>query len=336
MNEKDPNQEFCSSRCAVTGVPLLIKRRGPIDEAVWSGHVALVDSEGNLLAGLGDPAAREIYFRSAAKPLQAVAVLRFEVDLRYGLTEREVAVMCGSHLGEPDHIAAVESLLARIDCCPGVLYPPNGVRHGCSGKHSGFLALAVQQGWPVTDYLEPEHPVQRTVLSHIAEMCERDPRDIRVARENCGAPTFGMPLLHMALGYARLADPGRMAEPVRRACGRVVSAMANHPDMIRGSNTFCTRLNKAGRGAFVGKWGATGVYGVALLRQGMGLAVKIESGLDQAAFEVVTTSLVQLGVLTPEVAGEELAEYYQPLIADVCGVPRGHTEVGEDFVLPKL
>src|SRR5437868_7675647 len=78
--------------------PLVEVRRGPIVESRHRGHVAAVDGEGGLVAGLGEPET-VTYLRSSAKPFQALPLVTSGAAGRFGLTEVELAVACGSHSG---------------------------------------------------------------------------------------------------------------------------------------------------------------------------------------------------------------------------------------------
>ena len=46
--------------------------------------------------------------------------------------------------------------------------PPSRLKHNCSGKHAGMLAVCRAQGWPLRGYRLPEHPLQRENLADVA------------------------------------------------------------------------------------------------------------------------------------------------------------------------
>src|SRR5919205_3737793 len=86
--------------------PLVEVRRGPIVESRHRGHVAALDGDGRLVAYLGEPET-VTYLRSSGKPFQAVPLLTSGAAERFGLTDAEVAVACGSHSGEDLHVETV-------------------------------------------------------------------------------------------------------------------------------------------------------------------------------------------------------------------------------------
>src|SRR2546422_240416 len=162
--------------------------RGSVVESSHTVHVAVVDREGRLVARAGDPDL-VTFWRSAAKPFQAMPLVADGVVERFKISTAEVALCCASHSSEPDQVALVRELLAKIGCSERDLlcgaHPPlservaqdyatRGVRltavySNCSGKHAGMLALARHHGWPTEFYTRPEHPVQERLLSEMAE-----------------------------------------------------------------------------------------------------------------------------------------------------------------------
>ena len=77
------------------------------------GNAAIVGVDGQLLYRIGDPD-YFTYMRSTAKPLQASAAVECGAIDHFKITDAELAVMCGSHIGDQYHIDALESILAKI------------------------------------------------------------------------------------------------------------------------------------------------------------------------------------------------------------------------------
>src|SRR5215208_6512808 len=93
--------------------PLVEVKRGSITESRHRGHIAVVDAEGNIVASLGAPE-NVTYLRSSAKPFQALPLLISGAAERFNFTDREVALACGSHNGEPIHTELAASMLKKI------------------------------------------------------------------------------------------------------------------------------------------------------------------------------------------------------------------------------
>jgi L-asparaginase II len=284
--------------------PVLVEvTRGSVVESRHRGAVAVVDSRGRRLAAWGDIDAI-VFPRSAVKPLQALPLVESGAAARFGVSARELALACASQGGEPEHVAIARDWLARLgrtdeDLICGAHPPltpaaaealirsdcqPSRLHNNCSGKHLGFLTLAMHLGAPVAGYGDPDHPVQRHVRRMLSEMGGKDLSSAPVAGDGCGVPVLGMPLAAIAHAFARLAQsselPGERAEAARR----VISAMTAHPYLVGGSDRFDTLVLESGRGAVLVKGGAEGVCAAAILdRGGLGLAVKIDDGAKRAA-----------------------------------------------------
>jgi L-asparaginase II len=304
--------------------PLVEVRRGSITESRHRGHVVAVEPDGNVVAFLGSPE-NVTFLRSSAKPFQAMPLLLSGAAERFGFTDREVAIACASHNGEPIHTELVASMLQKIGLGPEALKcgahepygaeaarelrergeAPNALHNNCSGKHAGMLAVALHLGAPIETYNKPEHPVQLEIGKTVAKFSNVPVEDLAVAIDGCGVPVFGMTVRAMALAFARLVSPpSSFDEATRNACQKIVRVMSTYPELIGGtSDRLDTEIMRAAPGQLVSKVGAEGVYtaGIKPSEQwpnGLGLALKIEDGDDHRARPtVVVESLRQLGVL---------------------------------------
>lgn len=314
--------------------PMLEVTRGRIVECIHHGAAAIVNSAGELLAWYGNPQT-VVFLRSSAKPFQALPFVERDGPRAFGFTSREISFICASHVGSEMHVQTAASLQARIDVeeahlqC-GTHMPedleaftalmrsgekPTPNRHNCSGKHTGMLAHARLRSLPLDTYLEPDHPIQKDILSTFGEMCSVESQDIELGVDGCSAPNFAIPLYNAALGFARLADP-RGLEPRRtQACQEITSSMIRHPELVAGYGKFDTRLMETGRGRLVVKSGAEGYQAVGLLpgalspsSPGIGIVLKISDGdislrkPDQSTYHrarpaVMLEILRQLGAL---------------------------------------
>lgn len=316
-----PNQ---SDAVAATPALLVEVWRGPIVESRHRGHLTAVDGRGNTVAELGSPQA-VTYVRSSGKPFQALPVIVSGAADRFGFTEQEIAIACGSHSGEAIHVDTVRSMLAKIGLDEGALKcgvhepfsvavarelvqtqtPPSVLQNNCSGKHAAMLALALHVGAPAETYDHPNNPVQQAIMKTVAEFSDIPLDQIAIGVDGCGAPVFGIPVRAMALMYARLvAPPDSFDAATQAACKRIVTAMIDFPEMIGGTkDRLDTELIKAGAGRLISKIGAEGVYTVGVRPcaewpNGLGLALKIEDGDDHRARPpAVIEALRQLNVL---------------------------------------
>ncbi len=315
--------------------PLVEVKRGSITESRHRGHIVVVDPEGNIVASLGAPE-YVTYLRSSAKPFQALPLLTSGAAERFDFTDREVALACGSHNGEPIHTELAASMLRKIGLGLEALHcgahepygteaaldlrtrgeQPNALHNNCSGKHVGMLAVALHLGAPIENYEKPENPVQKAIADVVSQFSGLAVTDMAVAIDGCAAPVFGITMKAMALAYARLVSPPESFDKkTRDACERIVRVMSAYPELIGGtSQRLDTEVMRAAPRRLVSKVGAEGVYTAGIKPseewpQGLGIALKIEDGDDKRARPtVVVESLRQLGVLRDE-SLEAMAKY---------------------------
>jgi L-asparaginase II len=316
--------------------PLAAITRGALVESVHRGRLVVCDPDGNVLEAVGDPEAY-IYARSSAKPFQGLPLVHSGAADAFGLTNRELAVVCASHNAEEPHLVAVRSILEKAgltedDLQSGAhppLYEPEAdklIRSGevprpihsnCSGKHAGMLAVCVHEGYETATYRDPAHPLQRRILGLIAEVCGLREDEALVASDNCGVPAFALPLRSFATGLARLATGNALPDELALAALRIGEAMREHPFMVAGSGRFDTDLMESTD--LLVKGGAEAVLAVGS-QDGWGMALKVSDGAVRAVRPAALAALGGMGVEVPEVVsdvrdlnGEKVGEIW-PLI----------------------
>lgn len=312
---------------------LVVVQRDQYVESEHYGHIAVVNAKGELIHSIGDPE-RNVFARSALKPFQALPLLQSGAAERFLLSDKELAICCGSHNGEEQHVQTVASILLRLGLeetslqC-GVHSPydlgssekllirgqkPDVLHNNCSGKHAGMLALAMHLQSDTATYHQLGHPVQKLISNVILQLAELKEEKLTATIDGCGVPAFGLPLAKLARMYALLAEPESSgSHSMRQGLSRIAASMTAFPEMVGGQDVLCTDLMKASGGTIVAKGGAEGVYGLALCKHGIGVAIKIEDGSSRAAYPAAVETLRQLGVLSSEEL-EVLECYHRPLL----------------------
>ena len=299
------------------------------------------------MAELGDPAAlaTATYLRSAAKPFQALPLLLAGGAEHFALDAADLALICASHSGTPEHTRRALSLLERggfgvADLLCGAHPPydrasaealarrgeaPSPLHNNCSGKHAGMLLACRLLDLPTADYIAPSHPLQNRILDQVARLVGLDRGAIGLGIDGCSVPAYHMPVAAAARGYAALADPEAAGLPsdVAAAVRRVVAAMTAEPGMVAGPGRFTTYLMAVTKGRVLGKEGAEGFYALAVRGPvALGIAVKIADGGERCRDGVVLDLLRQMGSLS----GEEFAsleEHYRPILRNSRGLVVG-------------
>ncbi len=260
----------------------VVNVRGGVEEARHRVHAVAV-SGGRIVTAAGD-AGLVTYFRSSAKPLQALPLARARPDL----DDAEIAIACASHLLRPEQLEPVRSLLAKagageddLECGP----EPTRLEHNCSGKHAAMLLLCRERGWPTEGYRLASHPCQQAMLAEIAGAAGVEVASLPTAVDGCGVVTPALPLERMAHAFSRLIelDGGE----------HVVRAMRARPELVRGEGEPDTELMRLGDG-WVAKGGAEGL--LCASRDGLGIALKAEDGAQRPLGPALAAFLAELGV----------------------------------------
>jgi L-asparaginase II len=289
----------------------VVVRSGFVESRHYGSLVGLA-ADGSVALRLGDPDA-PVLPRSTTKPWQAAGCLA--AGLR--LLVPQVAIAAGSHTGEDRHVTAVREILAgaglsEVDLlCPAdwpedeatrhrlirAGEPPSRVRMNCSGKHAAMLACCVHNGWDPASYLDPAHPVQKSIVD-VLERATGVPVP-HVAVDGCGAPLFATTVT----GLARAAN-ALVRAPADTPEGMVAAAMRAEPEYVGGRGHQNSEVMLRLPGA-VCKGGAEGVI-MAAAATGEAVAVKVVDGNPRATTLLALAVLERLGVDTS--GARDLAE----------------------------
>ncbi|MBO0349938.1 asparaginase [Phormidium pseudopriestleyi FRX01] len=292
-------------RTAAAALEVRLLREGII-ESVHHVQAVVCDNRGRVLSVAGN-SETTAFIRSALKPFQALAVTTTGTLERFGLNDRDLAIICSSHKGTIEQARQAFNVLWRCDVDTTALHCPtppgkdSPLSHNCSGKHAGMLAVCKQRNFPLETYTQKNHPVQRLIITKVAELLRMPAEEFIGARDDCGAPTYLMELGQMASLYAHLCSGDNVDME------RIVRAMTHHPALISGPGEFDTELMRLSEGELVSKGGAEGVLCIGREGEGMGLAIKVMDGSKRAKHAVAIHLLKQLGWIDPAIA-ETLSE----------------------------
>jgi L-asparaginase II len=319
--------------------------RGQHVDLTHIGHVAVVDYTGKIIGHHGDPN-RITFARSSAKPIQTLAVIESGAADAFGLSDREIALICASHSGESFHVEAVRSILSKAGLNDGYLQCgthipfaayaakelndkgllPQTVHCNCSGKHSGMLVTAAFLKEDLDSYYKLGHPVQKRITTTIAEVCEYEEAKIITAVDGCGVPVHALPLYKFAQGIAKLSKPQTLEGKRGQAARRIIDAMTSYPEMVAGTDRLCTDLMNLCGDRLFAKSGAAAFYAVGIKDKGIGIAFKIEDGSSKILNALVVEVLRQLEVITAD-EFDKLSKYHVMEIKNHKGELVGRTKM---------
>jgi L-asparaginase II len=294
--------------------------RGNLTESEHHGVISVVHVNGQAIASVGDTS-HSIFFRSSAKPFQAVPLVESGAADRFGFSDADLALCCSSHDGAPWQQAEISAMLEKLELTAAdlkcgtappyhereaarvklELVQPTPIQCDCSGKHTGMLATCLHRGYPIDSYLEASHPLQQEILEVMGRVLRVHPGSICLAPDGCSIPTFGAPIHAFATAYATLAAPdaaqaewgGSHAD----ALNRIRASMAAHPQHLAGPGEVDSDIVEVTHGRIIAKLGAEGLICLALPDEQIGIAVSVSDGSQRATGPIVIGLLDQLGVL---------------------------------------
>lgn len=297
---------------------ILKEYRADVLENVHRGNIAVVKYDKSLIASLG-VTDNFTYFRSASKPIQSLPTIVRQIPQKYNFTNDEIALFNSSHWGSDHHINSLMSMFDKAGllesdlimkptlpfrtkpCVNKLTKPitdsysssPRRFAHNCSGKHTSLMLLQKELNGNSKDYWQLNSPAQQEVLSYISLFTEIEQENIKIGIDGCGVPVFAVPLYNIALSYAKIARPealnnDKIAESVRfnKSC------IHKYPEQI---NDFCTPIYYLNQDSnIIAKDGACGLICMALEKEGIGIAIKFEDGLDAMLYNQVMAKVLEL------------------------------------------
>ncbi len=308
---------------AQDAVELAVVERSGFIESRHIGSLVVTAADGSVVTSLGNPTA-PIYPRSTLKPFQALASMQAGAPLRGA----QASLASASHVGSLEHMDLVRSMLDKAELSESDLQCPpawpqdseayrwmirtdkekSRLAMNCSGKHAAFLWACKENGWDLRSYLDPNHPLQRLVLTLIEEYCGEKP--VHVGIDGCGAPVAAISLLGLARGYGKLGKSPSDKNANARAA-TIATAMLDYPWTVEGRGKPNTVVMEDL--GILAKLGAEGVLALGT-ETGVGVAVKMLDGNGRAATLVGLTALAASGAVDVSRVAEVLGKVVEPII----------------------
>jgi len=326
----------------LASVLLKVKRSG-IVEREHSGLIVVVDKNEKIISQIGENIDIPFFLRSCAKPFQALPIIRSGAHRKFNLDLQEIAVCCGSHTGSYEHIKVVKNILTKLGLSEehlqcGIHDPIDAetrnylirqyldsspIYNNCSGKHTGMLAVCLNNNWDISQYLDFNHPLQKEILAIILEYCNLD-NDIKSSVDGCSAPIYAMPLYKMGVGYLNLF--------LSKDNKLMKKAYIETPVMIGGKGRLDSSIIEATKGKLISKVGAEGLCVVVNLEKEQALVVKILDSNVSARSIVVIEAIKQLNWISDtELRHENIMKHYNLDVKNLKNTIVGKIEVVFDL-----
>jgi len=286
---------------------LAVFERDGIIERQHFGFTVLINKKGKIIERKGDY--NDCYFilRSCQKPLQALSFLKSGAFGSFGFSLKELAIGCSSHTGTKIHTDIAKGILAKIGLSENdLLCPqkdpldietkdnlirnnlePSKIHNNCSGKHSCMLAVCVHKGWDITNYTNPDHPLQKMIFEITEDYCGI--KNPPLSFDGCGTPVYAMPLHKMCEGYLNvfLSSEGSL----------IKQAFLEYPFIIGGSCRLESKVMNASNQTLIAKNGAEGLFITVNVHEQTALGIKVLDGNFDAREKVLREYLQKLNWL---------------------------------------
>ena len=322
--------------------PVLVEvLRGEHVESAHRGAVAVVDANGKALLEIGD-IARPVFPRSAVKAIQALPLVESGAADALGFGDRELALACASHGGEPGMSRW------RPPCWPAPAWTRGaGMRRALADRprrddragarravadgaaqqlfRQAFrlpLHLPAHRAWRIAAMSGSSIRIQATIRE-VMEDVTGAPHDAENSAHRrlldpdlCGADQQPCARLRQdGDGRAAVGGAGEGGEAaVFRLHGRAV--------LRRRTGAADLSLMQAAPGRIFVKTGAEGVYCAAVPELGLGIALKCDDGAGRAAEAMIAAVLARL-LRSDEALSARLDELARPAVPSRKGEPVG-------------
>ena len=258
-----------------------------------------------------------IYPRSAIKIFQAIPFVKSKADKKYNLTQKQIAIACSSHFGEPEHIKVLDEWIKKIKInkkklkC-GVHNPLNSqssdrlllkgikaneLHNNCAGKHLGMISGCLAEGIDIKDYTEMNHPYQVKIRKYLEYFTESKIKKIQKGVDGCSAPQYAFPLKNICISLINLlkqnTESGKYSIEIRY----ILDSIAKYPELTGSKNIYTSQLMSATNGKIFAKGGAEGVLLFIHKEKKIAGVIKVKDGNERALPSISNKIFEKLNIL---------------------------------------
>jgi len=295
-------------------IVLLKTTRGGILDCAYWGSVFIAKHD-KIVKHFGQSPKTMIFMRSLAKPLQASIICDYNIIKDYNLNSSEIAMFCGSHAGFGCHIKIMENLLKRFSLsCENLVLAPSepldtrdydGVKtklkNNCSAKHIMMLLMSKYLGFPLENYTNPNHPVQKLIYKKQEELSGEMPGYL--TSDGCSTPLWAISYEGIIKAYYNLLN--------NKKYDILFSSIIENPELYGGYNRFDSEIIELSKGNLFSKVGAGGLVIVYNFKTCEFLLVKMAQNNNEFRRLITLDLLNKLGWIKFDVKKFELNQLSQ-------------------------
>lgn len=240
---------------------LLTTKRNDILDCSYFGSCYLANSNG-IYRQKGLIADTLYFMRSLAKPIQFAIAADTNIIDDYKLSDKEIAIFCGSHAGSPIHIEILKKVMKRFqikvnDFELSAQEPldtrnftgrKTKLHNNCSGKHLFMLLMCKYLGYSLKNYTSAEHPIQKLIHKKQTELSEF--KSDFLSYDGCGTPLWALSARDIIKAYFNIFH--------QKKYNKIITAILKNPDIYGGFNRLDTKIIKLSKGKLFSKVGAGG------------------------------------------------------------------------------
>ena len=260
------------------------------------------------------------YPRSAIKIFQAIPFIQSNSIKKFNLTQKEIAISCSSHCGEPEHIKVLKKWLQKtkininnLKC--GIHNPlnlkssnklllnginPNQLHNNCAGKHLGMISGCKASNLNIGNYLNINHPYQKKIRQCLEYFTECKIKKIQKGIDGCSAPQYSFPLENLSIAMINLIKNFSEECKYTKEVKILLNAIKKYPQLTGSKTIYPCFLMKVTKGKLFAKGGAEGVLLFAHKEKKIGGVIKVIDGNERALPSIANCIFKKLKILNKE------------------------------------
>ena len=296
--------------------------RGKIVESVHEAKCVIKDYNFKTIFSTNDDNDL-IYPRSAIKIFQAIPFLKSGAHKKYNLSQKQLAIACASHCGEPKHIKVLEDWINKLKIktkslkC-GTHNPlnkkdsdklllsgnkPNQLHNNCAGKHLGMISACMCNKMDLANYVKMNHPYQKLIRSYLEYFTDSKINKIQKGIDGCSAPQYAFPIKNLSTAMINLLRNLKEDEVCSKEITLLLNSIAKYPELTGGKSVYSSQLMSITKGKIFSKEGAEGILLFAHKEKKIGGVIKIKDGNGRALPSVANEIFKKLRLLNSKELG---------------------------------